>query len=167
MNTTKKLITTLASVLALLASANGARALGEAEVFDSCMAHDWSRFAAAVESNDIATLEQMAREPELRGCGAIVATARLLACAADPMPCIEPAAGPDPKTDIPPPPVIEIDCPTWNPRCTELLPPPGAHIGIERDGPDGGGDGGGNGGGGSGGGSAAAAPSPAPAAGRI
>lgn len=161
MTTTKKLIASVASVLALLASANAANAMTENQVFDSCMAHDWARFAEAVENNDFAALDQMARDPELRGCPEMVSTARLLACQADPLACIEPAAGPDPKVDIPPPPSVEIECPTWNLRCTDALPPPGAHIGVENDRTDNSDNDDGNEAGGNGGGASSAPSGPA------
>ena len=147
----KKLIAAIAAVLALLAAANSASATTDAEVLDSCKPHDWLRFSAAFEANDMAAMQEMMNDPEMSYCPEIVSTARLLACAADPLSCVEPAAGPE----IPPPPSIDIDCPTWNSRCTEPLPPPGAHIGIECSRSEGNG----GGGGGEGGGSAGAAPS--------
>lgn len=116
----------------LLAAPASANAQSDAEVFDSCKPHDWLAFSAAVEGNDMTELQRLINDPEMRICDDLAATVRVLYCEADPLACIEPAAGPD----IPPPPVIEVDCPAWKPRCTDPLPPPGAHIGVENDHPD-------------------------------
>lgn len=153
----KKLLAATAAMLALLAAANGASAATDAEVLDSCKPHDWLRFAAAVEANDLAAMREMMNEPELRYCPEVLSTVQVLVCAADPLACLAPSAGPD----IPPPPPVVVECPTWNANCTDPLPPPGSHIGVERDRstPTGGG-GGGNGGGGSA--PASSAPSTAP-----
>jgi hypothetical protein len=136
MTATKKLIAAVASMLALLASAQTSTAEtagteNEALVFDSCMAHDWMRFVEAVEANDYLTLDAMARDPQLLACPEIVATAEVLACAGDPMLCIEPAAGPNV-------PEVEQDAPPPTLPCAANCGPfpgqrPGQQLGIERD----------------------------------
>lgn len=153
----KKLFAATAAVLALLAAANAAQAVTDAEVLDSCKPHDWLTFAEAFEANDMAAMYEMMNDPEMNRCPEILQTVRVLACADDPLACVEPAGGPD----IPPPPpgLIDFECPAWNLRCTDALPPPGAHVGTETNRNDFSDEG--NGGGGAGG-SAPSATAPRP-----
>ena len=89
----KTLLATGVAALALVAGAASAQAESQAEAFDSCKPHDWLRYGEAVEAQDYAALAAMLNEPELRICGALVASVTALVCANDPLACVAPAAG--------------------------------------------------------------------------
>ncbi|MEZ5669721.1 MAG: hypothetical protein R3F55_20235 [Alphaproteobacteria bacterium] len=80
----------------LSAGTSLAHAQATVGVMDSCQAHDWQRFADAVEARDTAALQAMLADPENRLCDELMPTAEALVCAYDPLGCIQPAAGDDP-----------------------------------------------------------------------